>query len=114
MKKTFLLIAFIVVTTFQLQAQTAPFVTNQKSYGGSSNDQGTSIKRTPDKGFIVAANTSSATMPGFHGYQDYLVKKFDKKGKVQWSKCYGGSDFEYVSDIALTQDGGYIIVGNSS
>ena len=32
---------------------------------------------------------------------------------IQWQKCYGGSLFEEPTDIKLTSDGGYVVVGKS-
>ena len=114
MKKYYtLLTAFLFIYQFAF-SQTAPIVAAQKSFGGSRYDQAKVIRKTPDKGFIVAANTASPTTPGYHGLYDLWIQKFNKKGKVEWSKCYGGSLDDYVIAIETTNDNGYIISGTTT
>ena len=81
-----------------------------KTYGGSSGDypEGYSnIKRTSDNGFIIAAHTYSFG----GGNLDYLIFKINSTGDVQWARTYGWSSGEVPRGLALTTDGGAVVVG---
>jgi len=114
MRKNYFFLIVLLFASHLLFSQTAPAITTQKSFGGKSSDEARIVIRTPDKGYIVAANTSSASLPGFHGGTDFWIKKFNKKNKVEWSKCYGGSLAEYIRAIEVTTDKGYIISGSTT
>ena len=78
-----------------------------KTYGGSDNDEIESMQPTSDGGFILAGFTQSYGA----GSRDVLLVKIDSVGNLLWSKTYGGSGYEYASDVGQTSDGGYILVG---
>jgi hypothetical protein len=86
----------------------------QKSYGGSADDYGTSIKQTSDGGYIFAGTTNSnnGDVSGLHinaAHIDTWVVKLDAAGNITWQKCYGGSDDEGDwTEVQETADGGYI------
>lgn len=85
----------------------------EKNVGGTYYEQASSIKETPDGGFIVAGFTESNTgnFSGNHGESDFLVVKLSSSGYVEWRKMYGGSLWERANDIQCTPDGGYIVTG---
>jgi len=68
------------------------------------------MKPTPDGGFILVGSTAD----GGVDYSDILIVKVDSLGYKQWSKTIGSSNGDYASDICVTSDGGYIIVGTMS
>jgi len=80
-----------------------------RTYGGSSNDVGRSIQQTQDGGFIIAGYTASY---GAGNYDVYLIKT-DSSGDTLWTRTYGGSDDDYGYSVEQTQDGGFIIAGNT-
>ena len=47
------------------------------------------------------------------GGSDAWVLKLDASGKLTWQKTYGGSLDEYARAIQQTQDGGYIVAGDT-
>ena len=79
-------------------------------YGGTTNDVGKSVKQTTDGGFIVTGNTQSS---GFGSGTVYLLKT-NKNGVEEWSKTFGDTNTLGSGglNIQLTNDGGFIIVGN--
>ena len=85
----------------------------EKTEGGTYYEQASSVKETPDGGFIVAGYTESDTgnFSGNHGDSDFLVVKLSPSGNVEWRKMYGGSLWERANDIQCTNDGGYIVTG---
>ena len=68
----------------------------------------TAVKPTVDNGFILAA---------YVYYEktlfDALLVKINATGKVEWTKTYGGKDFEtdIIHNIVVLPHGGYICVG---
>ncbi|WP_415329081.1 T9SS type A sorting domain-containing protein [Chryseobacterium sp. MMS23-Vi53] len=87
----------------------------QKTYGGSSTDNISSIQQTSDGGYIACGNTISTNgqITQSFGGGDYWVIKLDQSGFIQWQKSYGGSATENPSKILQTTDNGYIIAGHS-
>ena len=82
----------------------------QKTYGGHSIDEATSIQQTSDGGYIVAGYTWSFGAGG----GGVWVLKLDKDGNIQWQKTYGGTDEDVASSIQQTSDGGYIVAGKTN
>jgi hypothetical protein len=78
-------------------------------YSGDSNDVAKSVLKTPDGGYIIVGTTYSYGA----GNGDVLLIKTDSLGNMQWSKAYGGIEEDIGNSIALTNDGGYIIVGTT-
>jgi hypothetical protein len=91
-------------------------ITWQKSLGGSSLDIARSIRQTADGGYIVAGNSRSldGDVTGNNGEFDYWVVKLNSSGTIEWQKSYGGSSGESAYSIQQTEDGGYIVAGNSN
>jgi len=78
-------------------------------YDGTGNDIVNSVQQTMDKGFIIGGYTTSF---GAGEYDIWLIKT-DSVGTLQWSKTYGGSKNDYSYSVKQTNDGGYIIAGNT-
>lgn len=87
----------------------------QKCFGGSNDDEARSIQQTTDGGYIVAGNSLSddGDVTENHGGRDFWVVKLDSTGNIEWQKSYGGSNDDGAHFIRQTEDGGYIIAGNS-
>ncbi|MBI4646045.1 MAG: T9SS type A sorting domain-containing protein [Bacteroidia bacterium] len=64
---------------------------------------------TDDGNYIVAGTREG----GGGNTGDFLLMKLDNMGSVLWSKTYGGSNFDGAVDFTQTDDGGYIIVGET-
>jgi hypothetical protein len=81
--------------------------TFQKVYGGTAMDNGNSVRKTSDNGYIIVGTTTSFGSGG----QDVLVIKINQYGDTTWTKTYGGTDNEYGFCVQQTTDGGYIVSG---
>ncbi len=84
-----------------------------KTYGGSSYDSARFISQTKDGGYIVTgyAESSDGDLLKNNGDEDYWILKLNSKGKIEWSKTYGGTESDYATSIQQTKDGGYVIAG---
>jgi hypothetical protein len=82
----------------------------EKTFGGSQEDVGYSIKQTNDNGYVVAGTTNSFGM----GSEYLWLLKTDVNGTKQWDRTFGGfvsSSGDGAWAINEAQDGGYIITG---
>ena len=81
----------------------------EMTFGEMKEDRAQVVRQTADGGFIVAGDTIS------HGKvnRDMWLFKLDAHGKLQWERTFGGHDEEQVRDLQLTQDGGFILVGDT-
>ena len=85
------------------------------NYGGSDDDRARSIQQTDDGGYIVAGETTIAETPSWQDDDlDYWLVKLDTSGTILWEENYGGSDYDVAYSVQQTDDGGYIMVGESN
>lgn len=98
----------------------------QKSLGGSYTsttpsgyDKAYSVKQTLDGGYVAIGRSSSnnGDVTGLHfttwNYSDYWIVKLNSAGNLLWQKCLGGYLDEEAHSIALSNDSGFVIVGNA-
>jgi hypothetical protein len=81
-----------------------------KAYGGQGYDMALSARQTGDGGYIVAGESWSFSAL----FSDAWVIKLDTNGNIQWQKRYGGSLNDVIYSIEQTQDGGYIMAGETN
>lgn len=67
------------------------------------------VEQTSDGGYIIAGNTRD--YPGAPGSFDVLLIKTDSNGNNEWSKTFGGLNYDMGFSVKQTNDGGYITVG---
>lgn len=79
-----------------------------KTYGGSLQDRGYSVRPTSDGGFIIAGNTRSYGA----GESDMYLIKTDASGDTLWTRTYGLEYDEYCNSVVEVNNG-YTLVGDS-
>lgn len=88
-----------------------------KTIGGTRSERLNSIQQTDDGGYILGgnseSNSSSDKTEDNIGENDYWVVKLNASGTIEWDNTIGGTDEDYLSEIQLTNDGGYILGGYS-
>ena len=87
----------------------------QKNWGGNGYDDFTGVISTEDGGFIIVGESESNDIEGLQnkGSYDAIVLKYDKDGNMIWQKSWGGNDSERFTSVAVTEDGGFVAVGNT-
>lgn len=81
----------------------------QHTLGDYNIDQAYSVQLTQDSGFIICGYTNSF---GAGGYDAYIVKT-DPNGIFEWQKTFGENDWDFAYWAEQTDDGGYIVCGES-
>ena len=81
-----------------------------RTFGGSNNDVGLSVKQTTDKGYIIACTQSFGP-----GSSNVWLIKTDTNGSTLWAKTFGGNSLDNagLSSVDQASDGGYIVVGST-
>jgi len=84
-----------------------------KTYGGSADDQATSISKTSDGGYIISGFTASndGDVTENAGFHDYWIVKVTSTGAIQWQKSFGFAGQDQAFKVIQTQDGGYFATG---
>jgi hypothetical protein len=78
-----------------------------RTYGGSENDVGCSVKQTSDNGYIIAGYTFSfGALAG-----DFYIIKTDANGDTLWTRMYGNLESEQAYAVIELSGGGYVIAG---
>ncbi|MFN0203555.1 MAG: OmpA family protein [Bacteroidia bacterium] len=85
----------------------------QTKYGGEANEMLHAMRLTPDNQVVMIGTTFSKTgnISKQRGLGDIWLLKIDTKGKLIFSKTYGGTKQDGGSDVLCTKDGGYLLVG---
>ena len=110
MKKLYLLlpILFLVYWSCEDDKEEEPIIF-VNTFGGSGGDYGNSVQRTTDGGYIITGGTDSF---GNGNYDVWLIKT-DSQGQEEWNQTFGGSDYDRGFSVQQTDDGGYIITGDT-
>lgn len=78
----------------------------ENTYGGVEFEYAMGLVQADDGGYVFTGTTWSSSETS----QIWLVK-VDSAGNEEWSKEFGGTDYDYGVDLVETADGGFIISG---
>ena len=87
----------------------------RRFYGGSNTDTPYDIATTDDGGYILLGTSDSfdVDIQNNRGAYDYWAVKIDASGTKVWERSYGGDEIDQAYAITKTNDGNFIIVGDS-
>jgi hypothetical protein len=88
---------------------------DQRCYGGSGDEYASNIINAGENQFVFScgSNSNDGDVSGNHGDYDAWVVKIDKKGKIIWQKCFGGSDYDDNYQVLKSNDNKLFITGPS-
>ncbi len=86
-----------------------------KYFGGSFTDTPFGVVETADNGYIIAASSDSEdfNITNNKGTYDFWVFKISADGNLVWEKSFGGSEIDEPRAITSTNDGNFIVVGDT-
>jgi uncharacterized delta-60 repeat protein len=76
-------------------------------FGGPAGDYAYGVALAPDGGYVLAGETYSFGS----GLSDVYVIKVNSDGVLEWSKFYGGSNYDWGQAITPLAEGGYVVAG---
>jgi hypothetical protein len=81
-----------------------------QTYGTlAAGEEGSHVQQTPDGGYILGSTISTGNI------YNVVLTKVDGLGVVQWTQAYSGSgNYNTINSLLQSNDGGYLIVGNSN
>ena len=87
----------------------------RRYFGGSNNDRSYDVVETDDNGFLISGTSESEDFDIIDpkGSYDFWVVKVDAVGNKEWTKSYGGSQIDNAYAMCKTQDGNFILAGDT-
>jgi hypothetical protein len=87
----------------------------RKFFGGTNNDRSFAVVNSFDGGFVMvgASESDDFDISNPKGSYDYWVVKVDKNGRMEWERSFGGTGIDQAHDILKTNDGAYVLIGNT-
>jgi len=83
-----------------------------QTFGGSSNDGGSSVQQTTDGGYIITGY-QYVVVDSIDFFINLWLIKTDSTGQEEWNQIFGGEMNDFGTSVKQTDDGGYIILGQT-
>jgi len=81
-------------------------------------DEGNAIVQSPEGGYLVGGFSNSSMAEDksedSHGDMDFWIVKMDANGNQLWDQTYGGAASDFLQDIVVTPDSGFILAGSTA
>ncbi len=86
-----------------------------KFYGGTFTDTPNDVVQTPDNGYIIVGSSDSndVDISNNIGTYDFWIIKISENGTLIWEKSFGGTEIDEAWGIVQSDDGNYLIVGDT-
>lgn len=86
----------------------------RKYFGGTNTDTCYDITETSDGYLMVGSSDSDdVDITNNKGGYDFWIVKTDKAGTLLWEKSFGGDEIDEARAITTTDDGNFIIIGDT-
>lgn len=88
----------------------------ERSYGGSDYDIINDVVEIHNEGYVFVGQSQSSDfdLTGNKGRDDVWLFKTNYQGEILWQKNYGGIRIDKANAIISTNDGGFIIAGETT
>ncbi len=98
-----------------LKVDLAGGVVWSRYYGGSFTDTPFGIVQTTSGEFLFVGSSDSndVDISGNKGSYDFWLVKANSRGNLAWEKSYGGTEIDEARGIIPSQDGNFLIVGDT-
>ncbi len=87
----------------------------RRYFGGTNNDRSYDAWQTADGGFLMTGTSESVDFDKIDpkGSYDYWAVRLTPSGDLVWTKSFGGAEIDNSYASLKTNDGNYIMVGDS-
>ncbi len=79
-----------------------------RTYGGPNFERCYAFEQATDGGFIIGGTKTTTTASN-----EFYFVKIDNDGDTLWTRTNGGTNGDYLYDVAVTSDGGYVGAGST-
>jgi hypothetical protein len=87
-----------------------------KTLGGEGYDDLSTLRSTPDGGFLLGGSSSSNVggdkSDSCKGGPDYWIVKIDAQGNKLWDKTFGNNQYDVLCIILPVSNGGFLLGGS--
>ena len=80
-----------------------------RTYGGPSNEFGYCVETVGSTGYVISGTTGSFGA----GSNDFYLVRTNTTGDTLWTRTFGGRSQDWLQDMRLAADGGFILTGYS-
>lgn len=86
-----------------------------KFFGGTFTDTPYDVVQTNDNGYIIVGSSDSADtdIKNNKGTYDFWVIKISETGTLVWEKSFGGAQTDEAWGITKTNNGNYLVIGDT-
>ncbi|CAM1348935.1 hypothetical protein [Tenacibaculum insulae] len=86
----------------------------RKYFGGTNTDTCYDVTETADGYLMIGSSDSNdVDVKNNKGSYDFWIVKIDKSGTLLWEKSFGGDEIDEARAITPTNDGNFIIIGDT-
>ncbi|WP_418638631.1 hypothetical protein [Winogradskyella sp.] len=84
-------------------------------FGGNFTDTPNDVIQTEDNGFVIVGSSDSddTDISNNIGTYDFWIVKISAVGNLAWEKSFGGTQIDEARAITSTNDGNYLIAGDT-
>jgi len=105
-KRNLIFFAFFIITLSVFSQ--APDTLWTRAFGSNLSESAESVQSTLDGGFIIVGYKEI-----YQSDHDVWLIKTDSEGNEEWNNTFGDNEDDRGNFVSQTQDGGYIITGNT-
>ncbi len=87
----------------------------RRYFGGTNNDRSYDALQTADGGYLMvgASESSDFDITDDKGSYDFWAVRLNANGDKIWTKSFGGSEIDVAYAVTKTNDGNYLLVGDT-